>query len=92
MNAVENWKIKQNLDTAARIIEGQALVITPEDSFLHTMNEVGTRIWEIAEKEIVIKDIIETICQEFEVNRDEACRDVIEFIQQMLDKNLIIKL
>ena len=35
--------------TAARVVEGRALVVVLDDQALHTLNEVGTRVWELCD-------------------------------------------
>ena len=73
----------------ARIIEGEAVVITPDDSQLHTLNAVGTFIWERADGMRTVSQIVDELCQTFEVERAQAEQDVAEFISQCQQKKLM---
>jgi len=76
--------------TAWRIIEGEAVIVTPLDSKVHILNEVGTRIWELLEgKEMKVGQIIEMICEEFEVAQKKAEEDVDKFIKEMCEKGIV---
>ena len=76
--------------TAWRIIEGEAVIVTPLDSKVHILNEVGTRIWELLEgKEMKVGQIIEMICEEFEVAQKKAEEDVNKFVKEMCEKGIV---
>lgn len=74
---------------ASRIIEGQAFIVTPLNSTLHIINEVGTRIWQLIEEKKSVQGIIETICEEYEIDQATAKRDTLEFIDSMKKKNIL---
>ncbi|MEW6607296.1 MAG: PqqD family protein [bacterium] len=75
--------------TASRIVEGEAVIFTPEDSMIHSLNEVGTRIWELLEQEKTIEDIVRVICKEYEVEEKEAEQDIMGFIETLHDKKIV---
>lgn len=53
------------------------------------MNEVGSRIWEIISEPINVKEIINTLRNEYEVD-EETCKDtVIEFLGRLDNADLI---
>ncbi len=80
--------IKRGEKTASRVIEGEAIIFTPEDSMIHSLNEVGTRIWELLEEEKTIDEIVSVICEEFEVEKDKAEQDIDEFIELLSKKGI----
>ena len=41
--------IRQAERTASRVIDGRAVVIVLDAQTLHTLNAVGTRVWELAD-------------------------------------------
>lgn len=82
--------VSQDEKTAWRIIEGEAVIVTPLDSKIHILNEAGTRIWELLEdKEMKVGQIIERICEEFEVDKEKAEEDVDKFIKEMHEKGVV---
>ncbi len=50
---------------------------------IYTMNEVGSRIWELIDGRKSLSDIKNIIIEEFEVSPDVAEKDLIEFIKQL---------
>jgi hypothetical protein len=51
---------------------------------LYTLNEVGARVYELIDGERRVKDIVDSIVSEFDVERGEAEADVREFIEQLV--------
>ena len=67
---------------ASRNVNGEALVVLTERRHLHRLNAVGTRVWEICDEKRV-SEIVDTILAEFEVEGDQAERDVCEFLENL---------
>jgi Coenzyme PQQ synthesis protein D (PqqD) len=82
-------KPRQNEDTAARKIDGAYYVIDSETSELHSFNKVGSLIYELSDGEHTVADIVAAVVESFEVDRETAERDVVEFLETLLAKNLI---
>lgn len=57
--------------TPARCVEGQALVITPQNSTLHTLNETGTFIWEKSDGALTLAEIVDLLRAEFRTEQGE---------------------
>jgi len=80
--------VTRNKDVAWRVIDGEAILISAEDSMLHSLDEVGTRIWELSDGTNTIKAIVESICGEFEVDAVQAQNDVVEFVTNLSSDKL----
>jgi len=50
---------------------------------IYTINEVGSRIWELIDGEKSLRDIGDIIAEEFDVGREEAFKDLWEFLLQL---------
>lgn len=85
---IEKYPVK-NLDNPARIIEGEAVIVTPDDSQLHTLNDVGTFIWDRADGATTLAAIIKELCHTFDVEPDHAERDAVEFVGQCIEKKVM---
>lgn len=81
---------KNNEQTAYRTINGEAVVVNLKDSTFHTLNPVATFIWEQADGRIKAEQLIEKICQEFEVDWDTAKKDCLEFVGELISKGLVV--
>lgn len=87
-DASARW-VTPNPRIAARTIQGETLILTPHDSVLHTLNEVGTRIWQLLPEATSADAIALTLSSEFEVSVDEARQDVCELIDALLEKGIV---
>ncbi len=86
----QNDILVHNEDFISRIIDGEAVLMSPIGDGLHVFNEVGTRIWELLDGNNSVEDIVEKICQEYEVEKDTAYNDVIMFLEELLEINAVI--
>jgi hypothetical protein len=50
---------------------------------LYVLNEVAARTWELLDGTRTVADICTAIVDEFEVDRDEAERDLIDLLRQL---------
>jgi len=80
---------RQNQDTPTRTIEGEAVVITPDDSQLHNLNLTATHIWERANGEHALEDIFQEMIETFEVEEKELREDILEFINESQSKGML---
>lgn len=74
---------------AARIIDGNAVLVSPESSQLYWLNPVATRVWELATGEHTVADIAGQLCEEFDVERERAEADVREMVQTFVDGGML---
>jgi len=79
----------RNENTAARIIEGQAVIMTMEDNTLHTLNAVGSRMWKLCDGQRTIEEIIQTIHKEYSVSCEDAQEDCESFIHELCSKGIL---
>ncbi|UZQ50365.1 lasso peptide biosynthesis PqqD family chaperone [Clostridium kluyveri] len=55
----------------------------------YCFNEVGSRIWELVEKQISIKELVSALLNEFEVD-EKTCKDnVLNFLNGIYHEELI---
>jgi hypothetical protein len=72
-----------------REVGGEIIILTRDGEWIHTLNEVGSEIWKLADGKMTVNELISKICEEFEINRETAEQDTIKFIQKLLKKDLI---
>lgn len=68
---------------AYRIFDGQAIIVDLMHGTLNMLNATATRVWQLIEKSMPAKKIIETITEEFEVSVQEATDDIAETLWNM---------
>ncbi|MEW6382170.1 MAG: PqqD family protein [bacterium] len=82
--------IAKNENTASRIIDGQAVIMTLGDNTLHTLNGVGSRIWELCTGQKTIGEIIGVIQSEYSASPESIRSDCEIFIQELCTKGILI--
>lgn len=82
--------IRQNPDTPARTIDGEAIVITPADSILHTLNETATFIWDRADGTRTLEQIATEMLEEFDVEAAALRDDALRFVEDAVRRGLVL--
>ena len=77
-----------------RQIAGEILIVpirhgVGDLSFIYTLNESGTRIWELIAERRQFAAIVSAICDEFEVPADAAAADLREFVRSLQEAGLV---
>jgi len=70
---------------AARVVDGEAVVILADSGEVNVLNPVGTRIWELADGTRSVQQIADAIAEEYQVTPQNALQDVTEFLQLLID-------
>jgi hypothetical protein len=83
--------IAHSKEIAARELDGEMVIMSVRDSTLFSLNELGTIIWQAADGETTLQEIVERrICPEFEVEPEEALRDAESFVQELAAHGILI--
>jgi hypothetical protein len=81
--------LTQSPRTAWRVYDGEAVVLSPDDSTLNTLNAVGTLIWELADGKTPVSAIVARICEAFDVDAKQAERDALAFTLKLRERGLL---
>jgi hypothetical protein len=74
---------RRNPTAGFRIFEGQATIVMPDGSYIHVLNEIGSRVWDMMDGVKSEAQIVDVICEEFETPRPQAEKDVREFLAEL---------
>jgi len=81
---------KKNDKVPWRVIEGEAILVKVDSGEVSHLNEVATEIWQAIDGQRKVSEIIKHIHDSFEVKREEAEKDTLEFLKALADKKIII--
>ncbi|MFN3432186.1 MAG: PqqD family protein [Candidatus Sericytochromatia bacterium] len=79
----------RNPKVAARVIHGEAMILTPHDSVLHTLNPVATRVWELLPTHRTLESMAQALAEEYDVDPATAKADVEELTAQLVVKKIL---
>ena len=80
-----------NEEIAYREIEGQILLLRPDDHSLYTVNGSGKFIWLEILKRKPVSTIAKNLAKKFNVLEEKAYKDVLKFVRELEKKGIIIK-
>ena len=75
--------------TASRIIDRQAVIVIPKKGQVNILNQVGSRIWELADGKKSLNELAIIVSNEFEVEPQVAYLDTEEFVQELCGKGML---
>ena len=74
-----------------RELEGEAVLLDPTEGCTYNLNRVGTLIWKLLDGNHSANEIASVICQEFEVEHEQAWEDVELILTELLKNNLLLE-
>ena len=86
--------MKLNKDLVLREVGGEYMIVNPfsdtvDMTQVYSLNETAAWLWQQLEgKEFTVADMVQTLCQEYEVDEDTATADLTELSQQWLQAGL----
>lgn len=60
--------------------------------YIYTLSPVAARIWALLDGTNSIDDVIATLCDEYDVTRDEAAADVAELVSDLTNVSLVLQM
>ena len=81
-------------ELTTRAIAGETLIVpvtghVGDLDSIYTLNDVGSRIWQLINDQIKVRQIVEAIREEYDVTTQEAERDVHELLNSLMEAGLI---
>ena len=76
-------------DTVAEEIEGELVILDLQGDVYFSLNPVGRVIWEAIADEESFGEVVDRICEEFEVDRETASHDARDFLKDALERELL---
>ena len=81
--------MKRNGTVLWRELDGEAVLLDPAEGCTYNLNRVGTLIWKLLDGNHTFSDIASAICQEFEVEHEQALQDMERLIDEMRQHKLL---
>jgi hypothetical protein len=72
-----------------RLLEREAVIVLPDKGQVKVLNEVGARIWALADGSRSVREIAAEIARLYDVSPAQAETDTVLFLQELREKALI---
>ena len=72
-----------------RELDGETSIITAAGDQLHTLDEMGTFIWQRIDGRTPLAAIADAICAEYDAPRETAAADLAAFVGQLAERGIV---
>ncbi|MDX1435163.1 MAG: PqqD family protein [Anaerolineales bacterium] len=72
-----------------RLVEDGAVVVIPQTGKVQVLNEIGARIWSLADGTRTVNEIVEAIIAEYDAGRLQVEADTAAFLGTLADKGAL---
>jgi hypothetical protein len=84
----------RNQEVVSRKIEGELIIVPIRSGVgdlnsLYTLNPVGSVLWDFMTEGHTVGEMVERVCNEFEVTTTQAEKDIQAFLDSLLEEKLV---
>jgi hypothetical protein len=76
-------------DVLAQAAGDTVVLLTPDSGEYFTLNEVGARIWELADGSRSVAEIASALADEYDAPLDDIRTDALEVLSELAEEHLI---
>jgi len=89
MRAALDTTIAVRDEVIFRSIQGEAIVLDVSTGMYFALDPVGTRMWTLLADAASIGRVVEAVCNEYDVERPRVEHDVVDLVDQLVDRELV---
>jgi len=71
-------------------LQDESVILNFPDGIYYGLNSVAARIWTLIQKPCSFEKILDDLMEEFEVDRSRCEYDLVTFLRDGIEKNLIL--
>ncbi|HEX7468033.1 MAG TPA: PqqD family peptide modification chaperone [Methanobacterium sp.] len=68
---------------------GELALLNLKDGVYYVLDAQGAGIWNLIQKPNTLKDVLEVLLKEYDVDKEQCRQDLMELIQELVDKGLV---
>lgn len=84
-----NTRIKVSEDQVSSEVSNEIVILNLKTGTYHSLNPVGARIWQLIQEPKTVREIIDTLLVEYDVEVDVCERDLNELLTKLESAKLI---
>jgi hypothetical protein len=70
-------------------IDGETVMMSIENGKYYGLDHIGSRIWELIACPIKVSDLIDTLLERFDVDRETCEKDVLKFLNELNEDRIL---
>lgn len=88
---MDRWPSTPSIDPrfVVRKLGEETLILSEKGDEILTLNEVGSFIWQHIDGQYTLAAILDILCDEYDVERDEAAADLDAYVTELESHGLI---
>ena len=89
MEIKETDILTRNMEILSSDMDGETVMMSVENSEYYSLSTVGTKIYDILLKDMSFSELIDVLTKEYNVDRAVCEKDTKEFLEELVNKNII---
>jgi len=85
----DNSIISRHNDIVFNMLDDEIVMMSIKNAEYYGLDSIGSRIWEIIEKPVSFKQLLNILVTEYDVNEEQCKTDVTVFLIALEKKNII---
>ena len=85
----DSWLVANEQDVAAKVVDGEAILINLTSGLYYSMDKVGGLVWSLIAGGSSVAQVAQTVAATYSIPVDRARDDVRRLAQQLLAEKLI---
>ena len=90
MNEVQAVLWQKNPALAWRVIDDETVIISPNESLMHELNDTGSFLWKSIDGNRTTADLAALLVEIYEVTPDVALSDTESLLQELSSRKLVV--
>jgi hypothetical protein len=83
-------RVRPNVaDVAAKVIDGEAIIMNLSNGLYYSTDRVGAAIWELAARGYSLDEMTTVLVDRYGIDRQTAAADVRRLVGELLEENLV---
>jgi hypothetical protein len=87
---VSGARWRQGDDVAARRLDDEVVLVNLKTNQIYSLNETGSRLWELLDPPRTREEVVEVLFGEFEVERPVLERETDELLRSLEEASLVV--
>lgn len=84
-------RVKPNqTEVAAKVIDGEAIIMNLSNGLYFSMEHVGAAVWELVERGCSLGEMVETIVDRYDTDPETVSDDVLRLVNELLGEALVV--
>lgn len=74
----------------SRLLDEEAVLVHPVQGKVRVLNPVGARVWDLADGQRTLDDIVQMIASEYTVDSSRVQADVVVFCEDLVQRGVLL--